>query len=789
VAVTVRRDDGGVSLANERVRVRVELAPLRISLFDAAGEVGFAGARVGACVDARPAPDVELGGTRVVASLVRDLAFDDEADTPLGRAVRVRARVALAEGLELGVSLELGSDWPGIALGVELGNTGRGTREIAALEPLVWRSDGSARLAVPGDPRALRFLALGHQSWSPARWLRLGERPSSPRGKTLRRCYASPYAPRPRRGRFVSESATALGEPSRAGLSIGFLSHSRWLGWVELAHGDGRVHELAARCAIDGAPLAPGAAIAAERLWLGIAAPLEEALGQWAERAGREMAAPVPARPLSGWCSWYRFGTRVRADDVRRNLRALRALGTPLDVVQIDDGFQAANGDWLAPAEGFPEGLAPLAREIRAEGLRAGLWLAPFLVSPRSRLAREQPGWLLRGRDGRPLTALWNPAWPGARMHALDATHPGVESWLESLGREVRALGFDYLKLDFLFAGALAGARHDPALGAVPAYRRGVAALRRGAGPGVFLLGCGAPLGASIGLFEAMRIGADVAARWSNSAFDALVGVEAGAAARNALSNVFARAPLHQRLWLNDPDCALLRPNAPAASGEPMSGSKLSRAEAQTLLAAIALSGGGTVVSDELAELTPDGVGWLRRLLPALERTPETGPARGPVPESLCTRFDDGSALWLRANLGDAPEPVELDARALGFAGAVRVWDVLGARELTAPGGRVELGMLGAHAARLLRLVPDEGRARMLGSSLHVSAGALETESVALESAGVARVRLRLPGTRAGEIALALSGEPRLARAQVAFDDALELRLRLGVVERPEISD
>ena len=94
MAVTVRRDDGGVSLANERVRVRVELAPLRISLFDAAGEVGFAGARVGACVDARPAPDVELGGTRVVASLVRDLAFDDEADTPLGRAVRVRARGA-----------------------------------------------------------------------------------------------------------------------------------------------------------------------------------------------------------------------------------------------------------------------------------------------------------------------------------------------------------------------------------------------------------------------------------------------------------------------------------------------------------------------------------------------------------------------------------------------------------------------------------------------------------------------------------------------------------------------
>ncbi|HXZ85007.1 MAG TPA: glycoside hydrolase family 36 protein, partial [Myxococcota bacterium] len=781
MAVTLRRDDSSVSLANERVRVRLDLVPCRLAVLDASGEVGFAGARVGACVDARPQPDAELAGTRVVASLVRDLACEDEVDTPLGRAARVRARVALAAGLELSLALELGSDWPGVALALELANTGPSPREIAGLEPFLWRGDGSARLALPGDPRALRFLALGHQSWSPARWLRLGERPSAPRGKLLRRCYASPYAPRPRRGRFVSESASALGEPERAGLALGFLSHSRWLGWLELLHEAGRIHELVARCAIEGEPLAPGATVASERLWLGIAAPVEEALGQWAERAGREMGAPVPARPLGGWCSWYRFGTRVRADDVRRNLRALRGLGAPVDVVQIDDGFQAANGDWLAPAAGFPDGLAPLAREIRAEGLRAGLWLAPFLASPRSRLAREHLEWLLRGADGRPLTALWNPAWPGARMHALDATHPGVESWLESLARELRALGFDYLKLDFLFAGALAGARHDPRAGGVAAYRRGIAALRRGAGPGVFLLGCGAPLGASIGLFEAMRIGADVAARWTNRAFDAVVGVEAGPAARNALRNVFARAPLHQRLWLNDPDCALLRPSAPSAPGAPMSGSKLGPAEVQTLAASIALCGGLVIVSDELDELTPDGVGWLRRLLPGLRLAPRTGPARGPVPDSLCTRFDDGSALWLRVNLGEKPEPVELDPRALGFSGPLRVWDVLEARELACAGGRVALGQLAPHAARLLRLVPDEGRARVLGTTLHVAAGALETESVALDPAGVARVRLRLPGSRAGEIALALPGEPRLARAHVSFDDALELRLRVGV--------
>ena len=29
---------------------------------------------------------------------------------------------------------------------------------------------------------------------------------------------------------------------------------------------------------------------------------------------------------------------------------------------------------------------------------------------------------------------------------------------------------------------------------------------------------------------------------------------------RNALQNVLCRLPLHQRWWINDPDCLLLRP-------------------------------------------------------------------------------------------------------------------------------------------------------------------------------------------------------------------------------------
>jgi hypothetical protein len=73
---------------------------------------------------------------------------------------------------------------------------------------------------------------------------------------------------------------------------------------------------------------------------------------------------------------------------------------------------------------------------------------------------------------------------------------------------------------------------------------------------------------------------------------------------------------------------------------------------------------------------------------------------------------------------------------------------------------------------------------------LHFASGALEVESLALEGPGAARLKLRLPGARSGEIALALPSVARLVRAHVAFDEALDVRIQLGgVVDPSEISD
>ena len=50
----------------------------------------------------------------------------------------------------------------------------------------------------------------------------------------------------------------------------------------------------------------------------------------------------------------------------------------------------------------------------------------------------------------------------GGPFYGLDTTHPEVLVWLCELARTVVGWGYSYLKLDFLFAGALRGVRHDP---------------------------------------------------------------------------------------------------------------------------------------------------------------------------------------------------------------------------------------------------------------------------------------------------------------------------------------
>ncbi len=772
MSVHTAREGSTLHVENARVSLEVDVATLRASFFSRAG-ASLAGFRPRARVEGENALAHGAHGEQ-----------REEIEGPHGACTRLTLTCQSDPGLELSLALELGADWPGVILELSVTNRGQTARAIDALDPIWWSRAADADLHLPGPPDALRFFRMGYQSWSPSGFPRLTDRDPLPRLKLLRTMHYGAFTPPCPAGEHVSDFATTLRCPGEAGLSVGFLTHREFLNHVALRHVGARLDELAARVSCEGHLLAPGATLRAERLWLGAETPGEDGLAAWAARAGREMEAPLLDSAGSAWCSWYQFFTRVRAEDVRAATRTLAALQAPVDTIQIDDGFQAAVGDWLEYADGFPDGVAPLAREIRDSGFRAGLWLAPFLVSRESRTAERHPDWILRSPRGTPRVAVVNDGWKGRIAWALDPTHPGVLEWLFELGRAVRGQGFDYLKLDFLYAGALAGARHDPAVPLAAGYRRALRALRDGAGDGVLLLGCGAPLVPSIGLVEAMRIGPDVAPFWRARSANRALGILSAPAAENSLRNVLARAPLHRRLWHNDPDCVLLRDRD----------TKLGEREVRTLAGAIACSGGLIVVSDDLSKLGPERRALLQRLLPSLPGTPELGPVATETPETLLLRGDDGGGLLFAVNLGRSARVLEVDLAALGFAGTVSVYDVWGDQLLGPARGRLRTARLQPRASTLLRLVPEDGLPRVLGSTLHLGGGALEGRSLAAlgnDGQRAVSLTLHLPGLRQGRLRLRLAGGEPLTLS-LCFRDRSTLEIgggQLGVEESGGMPD
>ncbi len=376
-------------------------------------------------------------------------------------------------------------------------------------------------LSLPRPPQA--FYRHGWQSWSLTTWTKPIPLPD----------------PRPTIFHPMHIDPAYAGEP---------LPHGSWLGAARL---DNDTVVLLGALGIDAHVRLNGNQLegwyeSGEGPWFLCVGSETACFAAYAQALAERFSPPARKAAPRVWCSWYSLYTAINERLLHRVLDDLGDL--PFDVFQIDDGWQVAIGDWEANSK-FPSGMAALADRIRASGRIAGLWLAPFIAVPSSQLFHDHPQWFLQDAHGRWVSAGFN--W-GEPVYALDLTEPAVQDWLFALMRRVRSWGFDYLKLDFLYAGALPGRRRLP-MPREAAYREGLRILREGMGQDAFFLTCGAPILPSLGLCDAMRVGPDVSGEWESYRNAVLLYNHATPAVRNAI-----RTTLH-RLWLTplvhpDPD-------------------------------------------------------------------------------------------------------------------------------------------------------------------------------------------------------------------------------------------
>jgi hypothetical protein len=292
----------------------------------------------------------------------------------------------------------------------------------------------------------------------------------------------------------------------------------------------------------------------------------------------------------TGWCSWYYYYQHISEDSIIHNLNTaakhLKKAG--LQYIQIDDGFQIAAGDWNTNKQ-FPHGHKWLTDQIHAKGFLAGLWIAPFAVAESSSVYKDHRDWLLRDENDS-LKQFFANDWWGGKIYALDPSIPAVQVWLENLFYTITAKwGYDYVKIDFLYFAGEGGKYHQP-VSSAQAYQMGLRAIRKGVGSDKFILGCGAPMGSSVGFVDGMRIGQDVYAGWN--------GITPGV---NAAAQ---RYFYHNNAWYNDPDCLLVR--------EP-----LTRDQARAWSSVVALSGQMNLLSDKLPALSQDRIDLLKTTIPS----------------------------------------------------------------------------------------------------------------------------------------------------------------------------
>lgn len=564
---------------------------------------------------------------------------------------------------------------------------------------------GPGGLALGRGPTGWSLYRNGWGSWSNAHAIRVDECDPDPWLFAVRDTAVDPATPRSRRvGDLRSELVGVVCDRATGhSVVLGFIGGTRAFSVIDLTVADDRLVTLRATCTFDGIIVEPGAAVSGEDLLVADGADGQALLERWADALGSAQSARVPDRPPHGWCSWYYYYASVDEAAVRENLAATVRLEdrVPIDYVMIDDGHQAAIGDWLTTNAKFPSGMAQLAADIRATGRDAGIWLAPFIVDPRAPVARSSPSWILRDERGRPVPALWNPTWSRRhRQWALDTTHPDVLEWLGELIHTVRdEWGYGVLKLDFLYAAALPGVRHDGGATRATALRRGLEAIRIAAGDDTLLIGCGLPLGPGVGIVDGMRIGTDVAPNWGGRFLRWATTDTAGLSTRLAIRNTLTRSFLHGRLWANDPDCVMVRTDR----------TRLTEAEVRSLVAAVALTDGMIVSSDRLDLVPTERIDMLTlahelaggtcRVVDLFER---------PTPELVVSTKPD-EFLVGAFNSGDEPRRIVVDLASLGLppgaaSSAVTATEAFGDTTVPISDGRIDLGTIEGHDVRVLRI-------------------------------------------------------------------------------------
>ena len=263
---------------------------------------------------------------------------------------------------------------------------------------------------------------------------------------------------------------------------------------------------------------------------------------------------------ITGYCTWYYYYKDVTQANTIENIDALAKNRYPYaaEYVQIDDGYQTFQGDWLDQCESWPTPLEEVAKKIIASGMKAGIWLMPATASMASRVYKNHPDWFVKNQSGQTVALPgWTPP-PDNLWACLDTTIPEVREHIAGIFKTFRSWGFTYFKLDGLYYGLQRGVRQDPNATSVSAFRLLLKTIRE-AVPDAVIMGCTEPMLPCLGLIDNGRVSNDTSRYFHPNCDNKNGPVMPGCSIADAFHESLADFWLFDRWFRADPDVVMAR--------------------------------------------------------------------------------------------------------------------------------------------------------------------------------------------------------------------------------------
>lgn len=163
-----------------------------------------------------------------------------------------------------------------------------------------------------------------------------------------------------------------------------------------------------------------------------------------------------PVLPPTSFNHYFAYLNDFTADLLRPEVAAAAAAGLEYFVVDggwFRGGFPEGVGNWSAPDPAkFPEGVEAFSAQVRAAGMRFGLWFEPEWAHVGSELYREHPEWFW---PTPPLRAAGMPHDPSGFFESsdyalIDLGNPEVQAWwVARIEAAYRDWGVRWIRWDF----------------------------------------------------------------------------------------------------------------------------------------------------------------------------------------------------------------------------------------------------------------------------------------------------------------------------------------------------